>query len=91
MTRIETVVGELREVVQHLRSELAILRGAGPHPRVARSALLSPPDVARMLDVSPRTLRRLRKDRRFPRPVRGTGRRPRWRYFSITRYLEGGK
>jgi predicted DNA-binding transcriptional regulator AlpA len=90
--QLDAIVGDLRAVVEDLRSELADLRCAGTHADVtpdARSALLSPSDVAQVLGVSDRTLRRLRKHRRFPKPLRGTGRRPKWTYASIARYTEG--
>ena len=91
---LTAVVTDLRDVVRDLRIELAVLRQPSPHADVAhdaRTAPLGPSDVALMLGVSTRTLRRLRKQRRFPRPVRGTGRRPKWTYASIAGYLEGGK
>jgi predicted DNA-binding transcriptional regulator AlpA len=89
MKALDAAVHDLRQVVQDLRSELATLRGSGPHARVDGRTLMGPADVARMLGVSTRTLRRLRKTRRFPRPVRAKGRRPRWTRASIARFMEG--
>ena len=87
--RLDAVVGDLRQVVEDLQRELAVLRGSSPRGDVDQ--LIGPADVARMLGVGTRTLRRERKRRDFPRPVRGSGRRPRWRYAAIARYLEGGR
>ena len=78
------VVGELREVVQDLRIELASLRGSSPRGDVD---LLTAEDVAHALGISPRTLRRERQRRAFPKPVRGRG-RPRWRRRDILAYME---
>ncbi|MHC4997120.1 MAG: helix-turn-helix transcriptional regulator, partial [Planctomycetota bacterium] len=82
---------DLKDVVESLRSELANLRETSPRGPVDTHALLSPPEVASMLGVSTRTLRRLRHQRRFPRPFRGVCVRPRWRFKDILAYLEGGK
>jgi len=89
VSSLDTTVEDLRQVVRDLRSELAALRGSSPHALVDGRTLMGPADVARMLGVSTRTLRRLRKSRRFPRPVKGTGRRPRWTRASVVRFMEG--
>jgi predicted DNA-binding transcriptional regulator AlpA len=49
--------------------------------------LLSPTGVAELLGCNPRTLRRWRQQRGFPRPI-SMGRSGRWRRAEIERWLE---
>ena len=81
---LTAAVAELREVVRDLRIELATLRDGSP------PAIVDADGVAQILGVGERTLRRLRRARGFPRPIRGPG--PlRWRASDVQRYLEGGR
>ena len=83
---IEAVISRLCDVVRDLRSELAVLRRSSPRGNVE---LLSAKELARTLGVSLRTLRRLRQQRRFPRPVKGV--RLRWRCGDVARWMGAGK
>jgi predicted DNA-binding transcriptional regulator AlpA len=86
-TALTAAVADLREVVRDLRSVVETLRPASPGVDVD---LLSFDQVAGAIGVSPRTLRRLRARRGFPRPLGGPG--PlRWRKRSIESWLEARK
>ena len=76
-----------------LRSGLADLGDPSGHRDVPPggtrngSECLSAVQVAEMLGVGPRTLRRWRHEGRAPRPLRGSG-LPRWRRTDVLRFLE---
>jgi predicted DNA-binding transcriptional regulator AlpA len=84
---LTAAVADLREVVRDLRSVVESLR---PGSAAGGVDLLNFDDVARTVGVSPRTLRRLRSRRDFPKPIRGPG--PlRWRRRDIQAYLESAR
>lgn len=64
---------DLSALVLSLQTDLARLRAL-----VEAAPLLFRKDVERLLGLSPRTLSRRLKDRRFPRPIYDAG-RPKWR------------
>ena len=81
---LTAAVADLREVVRDLQSVVETLRPGCP---VGGVDLLNFDEVARTIGVSPRTLRRLRSRRDFPKPVRGPG--PlRGRQAAVRAYLE---
>ena len=87
----EAVVAALTALqgeVQMMRIELADLREQSLHGPM--DGLIGIKGVCELLDVSDRTLRRIRAVRGFPKPVKGKG-RLRWRRGDIVRYLEGTK
>ena len=77
LDRLRVVVEDLRDRLEHL---------GRPSPPVLTD-LLDAEAVAQMIGVSERTLRRERKGRAFPKPVKGRG-CPRWRRRDIEVYLE---
>lgn len=79
-----TALDRLRGAVEDLRDRLEHLGRPSP---AASVDLLDSDQVADELGISPRTLRRERKRRAFPAPVRGRG-RPRWRRKDILAYVE---
>ena len=89
LARLTVEVDRLTELVGSLRMHVADLRKAGPHADVS-SLLLSATGVAQLVDVSPRTLRRIRKERGFPKPVKGPG-HPRWRRRDIEKWIEANR
>jgi predicted DNA-binding transcriptional regulator AlpA len=81
---LTVAVERLCGLVEDLRDRLDVLGRSSAHGPVD---LLTAEDVAHALGISPRTLRRERQRRGFPKPVRGRG-RPRWRRREIEAYLE---
>jgi excisionase family DNA binding protein len=95
LNRLQTSVDELRNRVEHLAKQskgrdvltsTATPDAAAPDPL----ALLTAAEVAALLQVDVRTLRRMRHERSFPRPTR-LGRSLRWKRSLVERFLEGGK
>ena len=78
----------VQKALKDLQIEVAALREQGAHGPV--DGLVGIQETCRLLDVGPRTLRRLRAGRGFPKPLPGKG-RPKWRRRDIARYAEGGK
>lgn len=85
---ILAALAALQQSVEMMRNELADLRQSSAHAPVDR--LVGIQETCRLLAVGPRTLRRLRAGRGFPKPVPGKG-RPRWRRRDIVKYSEGAK
>ena len=91
----ETIAADLRllsevsaRLAQNLESDLATLRRPSKPSSVARQSvpLLTAVDVCGLLQVSPRTLRRLVHLGEVPKPIR-LGTAPRWRRGTIDRLL----
>ena len=85
--RLEAVADRLESLAEDLRSQLDDLRLSSLHGPVDQRELLAIPDVAKMLGMGERSLRRLRKRRGFPKPVKGPG-RLRWRRSEVTAWME---
>ena len=75
----------VQAALKDLQMEVAALREQSVHGPV--DGLVGIERVCEILDVGPRTLRRLRAGRGFPKPVTKTG-RPKWRRRDIVKYLE---
>jgi hypothetical protein len=74
--------------LKDLQMEVAALREQRAHGPV--DGLIGIERVCEILDVEPRTLRRIRAGRGFPKPVKRKG-RPKWRRRDIVKYAEGSK
>jgi len=88
--RLEAVTDRLESLAEDLRSQLENLRGTSLHGPVDERELLTIPELAQVLGMGDRTLRRMRKRRDFPKPVRGPG-RLRWRRFQVFQWMEKGR
>ena len=54
-------------------------------------ATLTRSDLAMILQITPRSLDRLRQGSKFPKPIQGMGKFVRWSANAVKSYLEGGK
>jgi hypothetical protein len=74
-SHLEALVHAAQLVIQDLRSGLAHLGGSGPDATVKPAAvtndLLEADELAALLRINVRTLRRWRIEGRVPRPLRG--------------------
>ena len=95
LDQLQTSVDELRNRVEHLAKQskcrgvqttTATPDAVAPDPL----SLLTASEVAALLQVDVRTLRRMRHERAFPRPAR-VGRSLRWKRSVVERWLEGRK
>jgi excisionase family DNA binding protein len=77
-------------LIEEVRGLRADLRSANVEPEPARpdDVLLSARDVASLLKVSDRELRRIRAGNDFPAPVM-VGRRPRFRRAAVEAWMAG--
>src|SRR5262245_36761819 len=78
-----------RAAVTSGRGRMSVLvpRSRVMKPVPADQRLLSPADLARLLGVSPRTVRRWAADGSLPAPVRKGTRYIRWRVADVQRFL----
>ena len=95
LVQLQTSVDELRDRVEHLarasKGRVVLTPTATPDAVAPDPlALLTAAEVAALLQVNVRTLRRMRHERTFPRPTR-MGRSLRWKRSLVERWLEGGK
>jgi excisionase family DNA binding protein len=86
LKRLESAVDELRKRLELLAAPSNCRDALPPDPL----SLLTAAEVAALLQVDVRTLRRMRHERTFPRPTR-LGRSLRWKRSLVERWLEGGK
>jgi predicted DNA-binding transcriptional regulator AlpA len=94
---LEQVVGGVEGLRTDLQKALELLATQSKcrdavEPTAAHDPLqlLTAAEVAGLLRIDPRTLRSLRHERSFPRPVQ-VGRSLRWRRSAVERYLRGAE
>ena len=92
-TDFEALGAAALRVAANLRAGLADLGGPGPdrvvgtHGDTASEALLDTRELAGLLGIGVRTLRRWRHEGRAPKPLRGEG--PlRWRRADVERWIQ---
>lgn len=96
--RVESLLEQLVAGVEGLRTDLRkalelIAQSSNcPSDVTPRPAdpqqLLTADEVARLLRVDQRTLRTMRHERKFPRPI-SVGRSLRWRRSAVERWIDG--
>lgn len=88
--RICTQLERLQVSVDELRNRLELLATQSKCRDVPTDphSLLTAADVAALLQIDVRTLRRMRHERSFPRPTR-VGRSLRWKRSLVERWLDG--
>lgn len=75
---------DVRNGLEHLGESSNCPSDVPPDPH----SLLTAADVAALLQINVRTLRRMRHERSFPRPTR-VGRALRWKRSLVERWLDG--
>lgn len=85
-SRLDAVTERLETLAEDLQSQLEHLRASSLHVPVDEHEFLTIAEVVEMLSVGTRTLRRLRAQRGFPRPVKGPG-KLRWRRADLVRWM----
>ncbi len=95
LDQLQTSVDELRNRLEAVAKQSkcrGVLTPTATPDAVAPDplSLLTAAEVAELLQIDVRTLRRMRHERTFPRATR-MGRSLRWKRSLVERWLEGGK